>query len=220
MLTRMIRVAALFIIFSAVPFSATAQDIVAGRTSVAGGDSLEIHGQRIRLHGIDAPESGQWCSRNQIAYRCGQEAAFALADKIGFKVVNCLRRDTDRYKRVVRCARPAAKTLAAGWWRGATRSPIAATASNTSPPKSERGTTSAGYGRVNSRSRKISTIGAGADRGPSVHAAPASVQVIWTPPGGVVEGVAPSRARAMSVRCAQVECNGLGRAVIHFYRFI
>ncbi len=30
-----------------------------GQASVIDGDTIEVHGTRIRLHGIDAPESGQ-----------------------------------------------------------------------------------------------------------------------------------------------------------------
>lgn len=43
--------------------------------------SIEIHGQRIRLHGIDAPESRQLCDDARgKPYRCGQKAALALSD--------------------------------------------------------------------------------------------------------------------------------------------
>nr|WP_280732502.1 thermonuclease family protein [Sinorhizobium numidicum] len=52
---------------------------IAGRASVIDGDTIEIEGERIRLHGIDAPESSQVCSdRAGQPYRCGQEAALAL----------------------------------------------------------------------------------------------------------------------------------------------
>ena len=44
-----------------VPASASASDNLAGQASVIDGDTLELHGTRIRLRGIDAPESSQLC---------------------------------------------------------------------------------------------------------------------------------------------------------------
>jgi endonuclease YncB( thermonuclease family) len=43
-----------------VPASAVAADNLAGQASVIDGDTLEIHGTRIRLWGIDAPESSHF----------------------------------------------------------------------------------------------------------------------------------------------------------------
>ena len=42
------------------PAVALAEDIT-GTASVIDGDTIDIHGTRIRLHGIDAPESRQTC---------------------------------------------------------------------------------------------------------------------------------------------------------------
>lgn len=73
-----------------------------GIASVIDGDTLEIHGQRIRLHGIDAPESAQACRDDQgHTWRCGQEAALALADHIDRRPVACRQTDIDRYQRIV-----------------------------------------------------------------------------------------------------------------------
>jgi endonuclease YncB( thermonuclease family) len=81
---------------------AAAQDRIVGVASVIDGDTIEIHGQRIRLFGIDAPESSQLCVRpNGERWRCGQQASFALADRIGRAAVTCQPRDPDRYGRVV-----------------------------------------------------------------------------------------------------------------------
>ncbi len=51
---------------------------VAGVASVVDGDTIEVHGQRIRLHGIDAPESRQLCRREGEPWQCGKDATNAL----------------------------------------------------------------------------------------------------------------------------------------------
>ncbi len=74
---------------------------IVGRASVIDGDTIEIHGQHIRLFGIDAPESGQLCEVGAQQYRCGQQAALALSDHIGARTVHCTPRDRDGYGRTV-----------------------------------------------------------------------------------------------------------------------
>jgi endonuclease YncB( thermonuclease family) len=91
-----------------------------GQASIIDGDTLEIHGQRIRLYGIDAPESRQTCEAAAQTYRCGQQAALALSDHIGRQTVACEPRDTDRYGRIVAICRAGSEDLnawmvAQGW---------------------------------------------------------------------------------------------------------
>src|SRR5262249_37850810 len=90
------------LLLAVLPIAAPARsaDII-GRASIIDGDTLEIHGQRIRLFGIDAPEHDQTCAAAGSQYRCGQQAALALADEIGAKTVACSPRDVDRYGRIV-----------------------------------------------------------------------------------------------------------------------
>ena len=82
--------------------SATPVLAIEGRVAVIDGDTLEMHGKRIRLHGIDAPESGQTCkSESGEAYRCGQLSAEHMAKYIKHKIIRCNVQDTDRYGRLV-----------------------------------------------------------------------------------------------------------------------
>ncbi|MEH2524220.1 MULTISPECIES: thermonuclease family protein [unclassified Bradyrhizobium] len=80
---------------------AAASDLT-GRASIIDGDTLDLDGVRIRLSGIDAPESNQLCrDADSGPYRCSQQAANALYDVIAKRPVACIEVDRDQYKRVV-----------------------------------------------------------------------------------------------------------------------
>ena len=78
--------------------AATAEEIV-GVASVRDGDTIEIRGKRIRLQGIDAPETVQLCQVNNKPVRCGRIAAIALSNMAHGKVVTCRLDGEDRHKR-------------------------------------------------------------------------------------------------------------------------
>jgi endonuclease YncB( thermonuclease family) len=70
--------------------------------SVIDGDSLRSGMEEIRLHGIDAPEFGQTCTRSDGSdYACGRQATRHLKRLIANAPIDCRIIDTDRYNRTI-----------------------------------------------------------------------------------------------------------------------
>lgn len=78
---------------------------ITGVASVTDGDTIRIGSERIRLHGIDAPERDQACfDGTGRPWRCGRHASRELQTLIGGQSVSCHQEDVDRYGRIVaRC---------------------------------------------------------------------------------------------------------------------
>ncbi len=85
---------------------------ITGRATVTDGDTLRVGGARIRLHGIDAPESAQTCADARgRRYPCGRDATRALEGMAGGRSVRCAVRDTDRHRRAVAVCRLGGRDL-------------------------------------------------------------------------------------------------------------
>ena len=96
---KIFKVFIIFIFF--LTFKAIAGEI-AGSPIITDGDTIKIINKRIRLHGIDAPESKQLCKKNFTEYRCAIIATEALIKKINKNQVRCIVQDRlDRYKRYI-----------------------------------------------------------------------------------------------------------------------
>jgi endonuclease YncB( thermonuclease family) len=88
---------------AALPATVHAEGLI-GQASVIDGDTIEIHGTRIRLWGIDAPESTQLCrNADSDLYPCGRVAANALAALLwgAKRPIRCEPVDHDQYGRTV-----------------------------------------------------------------------------------------------------------------------
>ena len=93
---------------------------VSGRARVIDGDTIEVGGARVRLHGVDAPESAQTCRAGGERWPCGRRATRALAVRVDGRTVVCEQRDRDRYGRIVAVCRQAGRDVnawlvAEGW---------------------------------------------------------------------------------------------------------
>ncbi|WP_227270564.1 thermonuclease family protein [Roseobacter weihaiensis] len=78
---------------------------IGGPVTVIDGDTFDIGGTRVRLHGIDAPESDQTCvTERAVAWACGTWVNEIVRERYAGKMARCQPRDTDRYGRAVaRC---------------------------------------------------------------------------------------------------------------------
>ncbi|MBR0710139.1 thermonuclease family protein [Bradyrhizobium liaoningense] len=100
-------------LFLAISASSLFAADLTGQASVIDGDTLEMHGTRIRLWGIDAPESSQLCRGNDsLQYRCGAKSANELDAFIGGRPLACAPIDRDRYGRTVATCKVAGIDLA------------------------------------------------------------------------------------------------------------
>jgi endonuclease YncB( thermonuclease family) len=75
---------------------------LSGVARIIDGDTIRIGDIRIRLHGIDAPETRQECQgADGASYRCGEASTEALRTLIGADPVRCEGTTYDRYKRLI-----------------------------------------------------------------------------------------------------------------------
>ena len=95
----MLRLAAALVLFA---FPVHANDIT-GEARVVDGDTIEVAGKRIRLHGIDAPE---------MKTQDGVLAAMALRRLITGRQVSCEDTGERTYKRIVAICSVAGKDIA------------------------------------------------------------------------------------------------------------
>ena len=75
--------------------------VVYGEAKIIDGDTIHIGKNKIRLHGIDAPENSQKCLFNNKNWNCGKESSLALKKMIGNQKVKCHISNVDKYKRYI-----------------------------------------------------------------------------------------------------------------------
>jgi len=68
---------------------------------VIDGDTIEVESNKFRLFGIDAPERGQPCKRNNVPYDCGDASKAHLEFILTGSSVECKKNGKDRWGRYI-----------------------------------------------------------------------------------------------------------------------
>ena len=77
------------------------QIIITGKAKIIDGDTIHIGKNKIRIHGIDAPELNQTCNFQGKEWNCGKKSKEFLLNLINSNSVNCKVTDIDKYKRYI-----------------------------------------------------------------------------------------------------------------------
>ena len=72
-----------------------------GKPRIIDGDTIHIKSNKIRLHGIDAPETKQTCKIGNEEWYCGKQSTKELKKLINKQNVECVINDVDVYNRYI-----------------------------------------------------------------------------------------------------------------------
>ena len=85
-------------------------EIISGTAKVIDGDTIKIDNKKIRLHGIDAPEINQLCSKTFLSififsfekkYKCGEISKKKLENYVHNNYIKCKVKGIDKYNRIL-----------------------------------------------------------------------------------------------------------------------
>jgi endonuclease YncB( thermonuclease family) len=98
-----------------------------GMPRIVDGDTFAYRDDRVRLHGIDAPETAQHClDASGGDYLCGEAATKALETFVAGREIRCSGTDRDQYGRLIAVCRVGGREInqwmvGAGWALAYTR---------------------------------------------------------------------------------------------------